>query len=112
MLYKSKSGQVIQYVMYMNDKDSSYGQIETDTLTDEYIISTNDIAINVKEYTIKKNNKKRYVGDFEYKDAQYQLMGTLEKEEFNNILKKFIFFMNKSVSFFRVGCLFYIEGDK
>ncbi len=91
MLYESNY-QTIRYMMYMNDTDSSYGQIETDQLTEEYIIQTGNITIDVKEYIVEEVSEKRYVGEFEYRDAQYQLMGIIEREEFNKILENLKFY--------------------
>ena len=84
--------QVIRYTMYMNDKDSSLGQIETDQLIDEYQIETaQKIIVEIKEYKIKDSELNRYVADFEYMDAQYQFMGVIEKEEFERIIKNLAF---------------------
>lgn len=86
-------GQIIRYMMYMNDTDSSFGQIETDELLNEYSINTeNNIEINVKEYAVENMDEKRNVAEFEYRDAQYQLMGIMPKEEFDKILKNLFFY--------------------
>ena len=91
MLYDFDN-QVIRYTMYMNDKDSSLGQIETDQLIDEYQIETaQKIIVEIKEYKIKDSELNRYVADFEYMDAQYQFMGVIEKEEFERIIKNLAF---------------------
>lgn len=85
--------QLIRYMMYMNNSDSSYGQIETDVLSDEYSIKLeNGVDIEVKEYLVDEKNQYRYVGKFEYRDTQYQLMGTIEKDEFEKILKNLRFY--------------------
>lgn len=90
-------GQIIRYSMYMNDEDSSHGQIEPDQLTDEYRIEIeNDINVNIKEYLVSDYDKKRYVAEFEYKDAQYQLTGVMEKEEFNKIIQNLYFYGEKA----------------
>ena len=87
------NGQVIRYMMYMNDEDSSYGQIETDRLIDEYELETmGDILVEIKEYEIEDSKLNRYVADFEYADAQYQLMGAMEKDEFEKIIKNLFFY--------------------
>ena len=91
LFYKYK-GQIIQYSMYMNDADSSYGRTEIDTLIDEYQIELdNNIYVNIKEYAVN-NYKNRYVAEFEYMDAQYQLIGGLEKQEFNKIIQNLFFY--------------------
>ena len=54
LLYKYKE-QTVKYTMYMNNADSSFGEKETDKLTDEFlIISDNGVEIKVKEYEEKK----------------------------------------------------------
>ena len=86
------NGQIIQYSMYMNNTDSSYGQTEIDYLTDEYKIETQEnIVVNVQEYDIANYEKNRYMAEFEYMDAQYRLIGLMEKEEFDKIIKNLIF---------------------
>ena len=85
--------QIIRYMMYMNDTDSSFGQIETDELINEYSINTeNNVEINVKEYLVDNVDEKRNVAEFEYRDAQYQLMGIMPSEEFDKILKNLLNF--------------------
>lgn len=81
------NGEVIRYSIYINDSDSSLGQKELDKLTDEYQIETsNGTVVKVEEYELD-NSKKRYIGEFEYQGVNYQLMGTIEKSEFEKILK-------------------------
>ena len=85
-------GQVIRYTMYMNDEDSSLGQIKTDELIDEYPLETADgRELYIKEYEIPETKKRRYMTSFEYKDAQYQIMGDIQKDEFEKIVKNLIF---------------------
>lgn len=90
LLYKY-NGQNIQYSMYMNDTDSSFGQIEVDTIIDEYDIELeNGIVFHIKEYLLKESNRIRFVAEAEYRDAQYQLIGVIEKEEFEKIIENII----------------------
>lgn len=82
----------IRYRMYMNDADSSFAQAELDELISEYEIKDiSNVTINVKEYDVKNVKDNRYVAEFEYQDAQYQLMGIIEKTEFDKILKNLYF---------------------
>ena len=85
-------GQVIRYTMYMNDEDSSLGQIKTDKLIDEYPVETADgRELYIKEYEVNETKTQRYMTSFEYKDAQYQIMGDIQKDEFEKIVKNLIF---------------------
>ncbi|MDM8236037.1 DUF4367 domain-containing protein [[Ruminococcus] torques] len=91
LLYKY-NGQIIRYTMYMNDEDSSLGQIATDQLFEKYQIETAaGISVKVKVYEVKDSEMKRYVAEFEYMDAQYQIMGIMEKGEFEKIVKNLYF---------------------
>ena len=93
ILLYNYNNRIIRYSMYMNDKDSSHGQTEIDQLSDEYQIRINpDINVNIKVYTVDNRKEDRYVAEFEYMDAQYKLMGLIEKEEFNKIVENLIFY--------------------
>ena len=90
LLYKY-NGQNIQYSMYMNDTDSSLGQIEIDDIIDEYDIKLeNGIIFNVREYLLEESKRTRFIAEAEYRDAQYQFIGVIEKEEFEKIIKNII----------------------
>lgn len=85
-------GQIIQYSMYMNNTDSSYGQTEIDQLIDEYRIEPQEnIAVDIQEYDVVNSEMNRYMAEFEYMDAQYRLIGLMEKEEFDEIIKELVF---------------------
>lgn len=87
------NGQTIRYTMYMNDEDSSHGRTDTDELIDEYIIELeNDVQVKIEEYKVVNKEMHRFAAEFEYQDAQYQLMGSMEKEEFDKIIKNLSFY--------------------
>lgn len=91
LLYEYNN-QTVRYAMYMNDDDSSFVQTELDEVIDEYTISLeNNIIVSIKEYNIEDMDLDRFVAEFEYQDAQYQLMGIMEKEEIDKILKNLYF---------------------
>ena len=86
------NGEIIRYVMYMNDEDSSLGQIKTDQLIREYQVETGEgVSVSVKEYDIEDMEENRYAAEFEYDDAQYQIMGIIDEEEFIRIIENLIF---------------------
>ena len=90
LLYKY-GGQNVQYTMYMNDTDSSMGQIEVDDIADEYDIQLeNDIVFHVSKYVLEDSKRTRFIAETEYRDAQYQLIGVMEQEEFDKIIKNII----------------------
>ena len=92
ILFYEYEGQVIRYMMYMNNTDSSHGQIATDKQVDEYQIKAeNGIVITIKEYTVDNSQQNRYIAEFEYDDAQYQIMGIMKKTEFEKIINNLVF---------------------
>ena len=87
------NGYTIQYSMYMNDEDSSHGYTEIDKLVDEYTILTEvDVEVDIKEYSVVNQENHRFAAKFEYQNAQYQLNGLMEKEEFDKIIEKLRFY--------------------
>ena len=86
------NGHTIQYSMYMNDEDSSLGQIATDKLIKKYEVqSIEGITAQVKIYEIDGQTQNRYIGEFEYQDAQYQIIGVMQKEDFEEMIKNLYF---------------------
>ena len=94
VLFYTYGDETIRYYMYMNSKDSSFGEKSVDDLIDEYEITTNEHNISVKEYSIKGSEQRRYIADFEYKDIQYHIKGKLKREELDEILKNLFFCKN------------------
>lgn len=92
ILFYNYNGKIIRYMMYMNNEDSSLGQIEVDNLLNEYQLEIGkETLVQIKEYEVNNTELNRFVADFEYMDAQYQIMGVLEKEEFDKIIKNLVF---------------------
>lgn len=91
VLFYNYNKEIIKYSIYLNDSDSSFGQKEPDQLIEKYEIDVNGVKINIKEYLIKGKDSKRYVAEFEYRDVNYQLKGSMDKREFDEIIKNFIF---------------------
>lgn len=91
ILFFEYNNEIIRYAIYLNDSDSSFAQRELDKKTDEYRIETKNTVIQVEEYTVDKYEEKRYVANFKYRDVNYQLMGIMEKKEFDEILKNLVF---------------------
>ena len=86
------NGQTVQYTMYRNDADSSYGYTEDDQLVDEYtLITGEDIEVEMKEYMVTNKENHKFIAEFEYQDTRYQLVGLMEKEEFEKIVKSLYF---------------------
>lgn len=90
-LYKYKD-EMIRYILYINDEDSSWGQKEEDVKIDDYVVYVNDIEIKVEEFQVKNLSENRQTANFEYKGVHYQLSGVMKKIEFQKILENLYFF--------------------
>lgn len=91
LVYKYQD-EIIRYILYVNDADSSWGEKEEDIKVEEYQIFVNEIGISVEEYQVPNNLINRQVANFEYQGVHYQLTGVIEKSEFKKILENFYFF--------------------
>ncbi|HJA12846.1 MAG TPA: DUF4367 domain-containing protein [Candidatus Mediterraneibacter merdipullorum] len=91
-LFYTYNKKTIKYSMYMNDADSSYGQIEPDQLVEEYQTEIRGITINIKKYLVEESDQERYIAEFEYMDAQYEIKGMMEKDKFEKIINNLIFY--------------------
>lgn len=110
-LFYQYGDEIVRYSMYFNDDDSSFGQKEVDEQSKEFALDCEKFIANIKEYTIKGIDQKRYVADFEYMGIHYQLKGCLPKEELEEILKNLIF-SKKRVSFSEFSCLYIQKGKE
>lgn len=91
LLYKYQD-EVIKYVLFISDVDSSWGEKEEDTKLDDYTIYVNSVEIEVEEFNINNTTRNRQVASFEYKGVHYQLKGVMKKSEFKIILENLYFF--------------------
>lgn len=91
LLYKYQED-VVRYILYVNDADSSWGEKEEDTKIDEFTITVNSIKIKVEEFEKPSRIENRYVAKFKYQDVEYQLIGVMKKSEVEKILQNLYFF--------------------
>ena len=91
-LFYSYNGEVIRFVIYLNNADSSLSQKEEDELIDNFTVDTEKQSIMVKEYDVKKYPDSRFIADFEYKGVKYQLKGIMDKDQFIKIIKGLTYF--------------------
>lgn len=91
LLYKYQD-EIIRYLLYINDVDSSWGQKEEDNKVNTYTVPVNGIEIEVEEFRVKDSLENRQIATFEYKGAHYQIIGAMEKNEFEKILRNLYFY--------------------
>lgn len=90
-LFYEYESEIIRYSLYMNDKDSSFGQKEPDKLLSEDKVGNSGVTITVEEYEVYNHDENRYIAEFEYNDVQYQLKGVMKKSEFYEIIENLVF---------------------
>ena len=90
LLYKNGSANV-SYVMSSSYYEELIGVDLEDTITDSYTLEKGKLKAKVMEYELPESKKKRYSATFEYQGVYYQLIGTIEKADFEEILKKLHF---------------------
>lgn len=90
-LYYQYNDENIIYIINGDQAKNSIGISIEDKILDEYIINVQGVSIDIKECEIQKTKEKRYYASFSYKDTKYFLSGSMERTEFEDILKNLYF---------------------
>ena len=90
-LYYQYNDENIIYIINGDQAKNSIGISIEDKILDEYIINVQGVSIDIKECEIEKTKEKRYYASFSYKDTKYFLSGSMERTEFEDILKNLYF---------------------
>ena len=91
-LFYEYEGEIVSYSIYVNNEDSSFGQKETDEVLDEFVIENNNRKIQVTEYKVENYKLHGLLAEFEDYGMHYQLRGTMNRAEFEKILKNLEFY--------------------
>lgn len=91
-LYYTYKRKVIQYEMYMQHTNGSYSISQEDNYKNSYQLWGGEVLINIKELETINSKEKEFFAIFEYQNAMYRVIGIIEKEEFEKILKNLYFF--------------------
>ena len=91
LIYKSDGEKKLEYVIGTAYLDFSLGIDVDEKVVDEYKVKNQRCVINVKAYQTPKTKTEKYSAEFEYKGIGYYMAGTMEKKEFDKILKKLYF---------------------
>lgn len=92
LLFYKYNDQIIRYMVYLNNADSSLGQKKEDERRDKFSVETDIQTFIVEEYKVKESKENRFITNFSYKSVNYQLKGVMDKENFCEILENFIYF--------------------
>lgn len=90
LLYKY-DGANISYIISGTYSDGSIGTDLEDDLTNRYNFEEGKLKAEVTEYELPESKKKEYSAKFEYKGVYYYIIGTIKKEDFEEILKNLHF---------------------
>lgn len=91
-IFYEYKGQVLSYNIIPSLQNFSYGYDIEDPIVDEYAMEVNGIDISITEYLIQESKQREYAAKFKYKEVEYIMVGIIEKEEFEKILKNLHFF--------------------
>lgn len=91
ILFFNYNNEIIRYTIYLNDSNSSFVQRQLDKVTNEYKIESGNVVIEVKEYMVDGYEERRYIANFKYRDVNYQLMGIMNRDKFDEILNNLDF---------------------
>ena len=81
----------MSYVMSPSYYEELMGKDLEDNITDNYTLEKGKLKAEITEYELPESKKKRYSATFEYQGVYYHLIGTIEKAEFEEILKELHF---------------------
>lgn len=87
-LYKNEN---IRYIINATYKDMAIGNDFEDGLTEEYWLESAKAKVLVKEYETPETKEKYYSAQYEYNELEYELVGMMSKEDFENIIKNLFF---------------------
>lgn len=86
-------GESVRYSINAVYNDSSIGIDMEDKVIDEYQITNDEgIIVDVKQYETISKKTRYYSAEFSYKGLKYSLIGSIEKIEFENIIKNLFFY--------------------
>lgn len=81
----------ISYVMSLAYHEELMGADLEDDVTNRYNFEEGKLKAEVIEYELPESKKKEYSAKFEYKGVYYHIIGTIKKENFEEILKNLHF---------------------
>ena len=84
-------GETIVYIMSTTFVDASYSIDVEDQITNQYYKIKDGQKIEITEYQVEGTDIKRYSVKYKYKGVEYFLIGTLNKQEIELIVKNLYF---------------------
>ncbi len=83
--------EMIRYIVYLNEVDSSWGKTAEDEKLSEEIVTVNGVDVIIKEYDVPNKEMSRFDVEFQYEGVHYRLIGIMEREEIKKIVENLLF---------------------
>ena len=90
-LYYKYKEENIAYIISADQAKNSIGIGIEDKIIEDYKIEVQNIPIEIRACEITNTQERRYYASFSYKGIKYFLVGSIEQEEFEKILKNLYF---------------------
>ena len=90
--YSFRKESKLTFLVNASYKTGSFGLDIEDEIENEYVVEVKGEKIKVREYRVKDTGEKRYRASFGYRGLEYYLLGNMNQEEFEEILKNLRFF--------------------
>ena len=90
-MYYSYNGETIGYIINMPYRDSSLGIDFEDPIEKKYSKEIHGCKMNITLYKIEDSKVPKCVAKFKYGSIEYLLMGTMDEQDFEKILKNLVF---------------------
>ena len=83
----------IRYTINATHKDTAIGlDVEDEVVDSHYITNSKNVDIQIKEYKTQSEKTEYYLAEFSYNGLKYTLIGSIQKEEFEKIVKNLFFY--------------------
>lgn len=90
LLYRYDEENIL-YLITANFSNASFGIDVEDKIIEQEIVYKSGNKIELTVYEIEKNKGEKCAAKFKYRDLEYYLVGTIEKEKFKKILENLYF---------------------
>ena len=90
-MYYQYEGKTVVYFINASYAETSWGIDVEDKVVDSYQLEKKETEIEIKEYQISDTGESRYSASYKYGGVEYFLMGTMEKEDMEIIVKNLHF---------------------
>lgn len=90
--YYLNDEKVLSYRIVTRYVESSTGMEIQDEFLQEYVLELPETDVVISEYRIQDTGELEYTAQFTYKNSEYFLMGIMNREDFEKVVKNLFFF--------------------